>query len=286
MTVQEALGWAAGILKENNIETPVKEAGVLLAFVLSKELSWLYAHPQAMLSPGDEEKFRENVGQRAGGMPFQYISHKQEFMSLELYVDSNCLIPRADTEILVEAALAWIQEHPMRPIRVLDIGTGSGAIAVSIARYCSDAEVDAMDLSADALAIAEKNARRHQVLSRIRFFCADFFAWEPSVPYPLIVSNPPYISRNELNGLMPAVRDYEPHMALDGGEDGLLFYRAIALKAQKLLLPGGAVFTEVGIGQAGEVSRLYEKQGLRVRVYQDLSGIDRVVCGEKTGKYS
>lgn len=286
MTVHEALGWAGSILKEDNIETPVKEAGVLLAFVLSKELSWLYAHPQAVLSSCQEEKFRESVGLRARGMPYQYISHKQEFMSLEFYVDSNCLIPRADTEILVEAALAWMQENPLRPMRILDIGTGSGAIAVSIARYCADAEIDAMDLSAGALRIAEENARRHKVLDRIRFFKADFLAWEPSAAYPLIVSNPPYIPRNELNGLMPAVRDHEPHMALDGGEDGLLFYRAIAVRAHRLLMPGGAVFTEVGIHQAGQVSRLYEQQGLTVRVCKDLSGIDRVVCGEKTGKYS
>jgi release factor glutamine methyltransferase len=286
LTVQEALGWAVGILKEKNIETPVKEAGVLLAFVLSKDVSWLYAHPQAMLSPVEEKKFRGIVVKRAEGMPFQYISHKQEFMSLEFYVDSNCLIPRADTEILVEAALAWIREHPMMPMRILDIGTGSGAIAVSIAHYCPDAEIDAMDLSGSALAVAEENARRHQALNRIRFIRGDFLVWEPQVLYSLIVSNPPYIPRNELDDLMPAVRDYEPRMALDGGEDGLLFYRAIALKAQRLLMPGGAVFTEVGIHQAGQVSCLYEKQGLMVRVFKDLSGIDRVVSGEKTGKYS
>ncbi len=286
LTVKEALEWAAGILKEKNLETPVKEAGVLLAFVLSKEISWLYAHPQDVLSPILQQKFIESIGQRADGMPFQYISHKQEFMSLEFQVDSNCLIPRADTEILVETALAWMQEHPVQPPRVLDIGTGSGAVAVSVAHYCTHAQIDAMDLSAGALRIAEENARHHQVSDRIRFLRADFLSWEPQSPYAIVLSNPPYIPRNELKDLMPGVRDFEPRMALDGGEDGLMFYRAIALKAGKLLAPGGAVFTEVGIHQAGQVSQLYEKQGLSVRVYKDLAGIDRVVCGEKTGKYS
>lgn len=282
--MNEALDWAGNILKQTDIETPVKEAGVLLGFALSKDISWLYAHPQAVLSSCDEGRFRDCVGQRAAGMPFQYISHKQEFMSLEFYVNSNCLIPRADTEILVEAALAWMKENPLRPIRVLDIGTGSGAIAVSVARYYADAQIDAMDLSADALRIAEENARKHQV--RIRFFRADFLTWEATTSYSVILSNPPYIPQKKLTELMPGVRDYEPHMALDGGEDGLLFYRAIAQKAGGLLLPGGAVFTEVGIHQAGQVARLYEDQGLKVRVYKDLAGIDRVVCGEKAGKYT
>lgn len=286
MNVKEALEWAGHILKEKKIETPVKEAGVLLAFVLDKELSWVYAHPQAVLCTHLQEKFVESVGLRSKGMPFQYISHIQEFMSLQFYVDSNCLIPRSDTEILVEAALAWMQEHPMQPMRVLEIGTGSGAIAVSVAQYCANARIDAMDLSAGALHIAEENARHHQVSDKIHFFQADFLAWQPQASYSVLLSNPPYIPRDELKKLMPGVRDYEPHMALDGGEDGLLFYRAIALKADRLLLPGGAVFTEVGIHQAGQVACLYEKQGLKVRVYQDLSGIDRVVSGEKTGKYS
>jgi release factor glutamine methyltransferase len=284
--VKEALEWAARILKEKNLETPVKEAGVLLAFVLSREISWLYAHPMETLGAVQQERFGECVRQRAGGMPFQYISGRQEFMSLDFVVDPNCLIPRADTETLVEAALAWMQEHPAQPMRVLDIGTGSGAIAVSVARYSDNARVDAMDLSAGALRIAEENARRHQVMDRIYFFKTDFLVWQPESRYSVVLSNPPYIPRGDLKDLMPGVRDYEPHLALDGGEDGLLFYRAIAHKAKTLLLPGGALFTEVGIHQAGEVSRLYEDQGLKVRIYKDLAGIDRVICAERSGKIS
>ncbi len=284
MTVQEALEWACHTLKEKSIETPAREAGVLLAFVLSQEFSWLYAHPRHKLSTGQEEKFRESVGQRAAGMPFQYISNKQEFMSLDFYVDANCLIPRADTEVLVEAALAWIQAHPAERMRVLEVGTGSGAIAVSIARYSDNTEIHAMDLSDDALRIAQENARKHQ--AHIHFFKADFLAWEPDNTYSLLLSNPPYIPHHQLKGLMPGVRDYEPHMALDGGEDGLLFYRAIAQKANKLLLPGGAIFTEVGINQAEQVMLLYQQHGLEVRSYKDLAGIDRVVFAQRAGKYS
>ena len=284
MTVQEALEWACHTLKEKSIETPAKEAGVLLAFVLSQEFSWLYAHPRHKLSTGQEEKFRDSVGQRAAGMPFQYISNKQEFMSLDFYVDANCLIPRADTEVLVEAALAWIQAHPAERMRVLEVGTGSGAIAVSIARYSENTEVHAMDLSDSALRIAQENARKHQV--HIHFLKADFLAWEPDNTYSLLLSNPPYIPHHQLKGLMPGVRDYEPHMALDGGEDGLLFYRAIAQKANELLLPGGAIFTEVGINQAEQVMILYQQHGLEVRSYKDLAGIDRVVFAQRAGKYS
>jgi len=282
--VKEALEWAGHMLKEKNIETPVKEAGVLLAFALSQEFSWLYAHPGHSLSYEQEEKFSESVLQRAAGMPFQYISNKQEFMSLDFFVDENCLIPRADTEVLAEAALAWIKAQPAGPIRVLEVGTGSGAIAVSIAHYSPDTEVDAMDLSEGALRIAQENARRHQ--AAIHFFKADFLAWEPNKTYSLLLSNPPYIPNHQLKDLMPAVRDYEPHMALDGGEDGLLFYRAIAQKANMLLLPGGAVFTEVGINQAEQVALLYQQHGLKVKTYKDLAGIDRVVCAERVGKYS
>ena len=157
MTVKKALEWAGRVLKEQNIETPVKEAGVLLAFVLSKELSWLYAHPEYILSPQQAERFTSAGRLRSDGMPFQYISNKQEFMSLNFYVDSNCLIPRPDTEILVESALSWLKLHSRGVPSVLDIGTGCGAIAISIARYCEKTMVEAIDLSDGALEISKKN---------------------------------------------------------------------------------------------------------------------------------
>lgn len=286
MTVKKALEWAGRVLKEQNIETPVKESGVLLAFVLSKELSWLYAHPEYILSPKQAERFTSAVRLRSDGMPFQYISNKQEFMSLNFYVDSNCLIPRPDTEILVESALSWLKLHSRGVHRVLDIGTGCGAIAISIARYCEKTMVEAIDLSDGALEIAKKNALYHGVHNRIQFFKADFIHWEAQTPYSVVLSNPPYIPSAALNDLMPGVREYEPLMALDGGEDGLMFYRAIAEKLKRLLYPEGALFVEVGRGQAGHVRGLFDNKGLKTTVYKDLAGIDRVVCVEMSGKNS
>lgn len=277
---------ASCILKENDIETPVKEAGVLLAFILNREVPYLYAHPEERLSPGQADRFIEAVRKRSQHMPFQYISNRQEFMSLDFYVDPGCLIPRPDTEILVEAALDWMNAHRLMPMRLLDIGTGSGAIAVSCAHFYENAQVDALDFSKEALSIAERNARTHRVQERIRFIHANFLAWKAENPYTVVLSNPPYIPRDEIRDLMPGVRDYEPSMALDGGEDGLLFYRAIADRVAELLLPGGAVFTEVGIGQAEPVARLFREKGLKTCIYKDLAGIDRVVSGELDGKNS
>lgn len=274
------------MLKEKNIETPVKEAGVLLAFVLKKEVPYLYAHPDELLSREQADRFMEAVQKRSNHMPFQYISNHQEFMSLDFYVDSNCLIPRSDTEILVEAALDWMNAHPLLPMHVLDIGTGSGAIAVSCAYFNKKAQVDAVELSAKTLQIAQRNAQKHQVHDRIRFIHTDFLAWKAEGPYTVILSNPPYIRHDEMKSLMPGVRDYEPSAALDGGEDGLLFYRAIAGRIPELLLPEGAVFVEVGVGQAEPVSQLFREQGLKVSIYKDLAGIDRVVFGEWNGKNS
>lgn len=280
MTVQDALKKAGCILKEKNTEAPVKEAGVLLAFVLSKDLSWLYAHPEALLSPDQEVLFEDCLYQRSKGVPFQYISKTQEFMSLDFHVDPDCLIPRSDTEILVEYALDWMKKKT-GIMRVLDIGTGSGAIAVSVAYYYENCFVDAMDLSDAALSIARTNAERYQVHDRIRFFREDFLQWEPEKPYLVVLSNPPYIPHDDIKTLMPGVRDYEPRMALDGGSDGLLFYHAMASKISHLLLPGGVIFTEVGQGQAETVGELFRAQGLKVQKYKDLAGIVRVVSGER-----
>jgi release factor glutamine methyltransferase len=281
LTVFEAIEKASEILKKNNIETPAKEAGVLLAFVMCKDVSWLYAHPECTLSTEQAERYEQIVKKRSAGMPYQYITNKQEFMSLDFYVNPSCLIPRPETEIIVEAALLWIKSNPEPSIRVVDIGTGSGAIAVSIAKYCETAFVDAIELSKEALQVAEINAERHNVKSRIKFIHEDFLQWEPGTPYSVVLSNPPYIRSGQLCSLMPGVRDYEPHTALDGGKDGLLFYKCISRKINRLLMPGGAIFVEVGIGQAGHVRKYFTGQSLKTEVYKDLAGIDRVVAGYK-----
>lgn len=278
MNIKEALDTGAGILKSSNIQTPVREAGVLLAFALKKDLSYVFAHPEENLTLRHEREYLDIVRKRSRRMPFQYISKSQEFMSLEFYVDQNCLIPRPETEILAEAALDVIKRYE-KPVRVLDIGTGSGAIAVSIAYYDENTIVDALDISEGALRIAMANAEKHGVSDRINFIHADFRQFSTDKPYSVVISNPPYIPRGEIKNLMPEVSEYEPEIALDGGEDGLCFYRLIASKLKNLLTPRGTVLTEVGMGQHLTVKNYFEKEGMNVSVLKDLAGIDRVVAG-------
>jgi|LFRM01.1.fsa_nt_gb release factor glutamine methyltransferase len=278
LNIKEALAFAAEILKKGNIQAPVREAGALLAYVLKKDLSYIYAHPEENLPGSIEGEFLKAVEKRGSRMPFQYITNHQEFMSLDFYVDESCLVPRPETEILVEAALNVVKKYE-KPIRVLDIGTGSGAIAVSIAYYDRNTVVDAIDISESALNTAMKNAKRHKVLDRISFINRDFMHFAAKEPYRVIISNPPYIPRDEIKNLMPEVADYEPVIALDGGTDGLDFYRAIASGLKNLLTPDGTVLTEVGAGQHAMVRGLFEKEGMSVLVLKDLAGIDRVVVG-------
>lgn len=269
MTIKEALALAIDILKSKNIQTPVREAGVLLGYVMKKDLSYIYAHHEEKLSDELIDEFIEAVKKRSQRMPFQYISNNQEFMSLDFFVNRNSLIPRPDTEILVEAALDVIKKYKS-PVRVLDIGTGSGAIAVSIAWYNENTVIDAIDISESALQVAIANSRKHKVYDRIRFINQDFMHFNAEKPYSVVVSNPPYIPCGEIKDLMPEVADYEPVLALDGGQDGLDFYRAIASKLTNLLTPDGIVLTEVGIGQHTQVKELFEKEGMSVKVIKIL----------------
>lgn len=283
LNVKHALSIASDILRSNDIEAPVREAGVLLAFVMKKDISCVYAHLEDELTNELKDAYMEVVAKRSGRVPFQHISNNQEFMSLDFYVDENCLIPRPDTEILVETALQIIKGYNSErkgPIRILDIGTGSGAIAVSLTYYDKNVVVDAIDISKKALEIAKMNAQKHLVHDRIRLINADFFSFKPTKPYHMVVSNPPYIPNEEINHLMPEVRVYEPTLALDGGEDGLCFYRGIASSIRHLLVQGGTVLTEVGIGQDAQVKEIFENQGLSVSVYKDYAGINRVLCGK------
>lgn len=278
MNIKEAMAVAADILKNGNIHAPVREAGVLLAYVMKKDLSFIYAHPEEMLSEQLEREYMDIVSKRSNRMPFQYISNNQEFMSLDFYVNQNCLIPRPDTEILVEATLDIIKRY-REPVRVLDIGTGSGAIAVSIAYYAKNTVIDAIDISESALQVAAINAKKHQVHDRIAFLNADLRSFSAEKPYSVVISNPPYIPSGDIKNLMPEVANYEPVLALDGGDDGLDFYRIIASKLANLLTPDGTVLTEVGMGQHAQVMNMFEKEGMNVSVLKDLAGINRVVCG-------
>jgi len=218
--------------------------------------------------------------------PLQYILGKTEFMGLEFQVGHSVLIPRQETEILVEKAIELVKRYqvPCTKYRVLEIGTGCGCIAISLAKFLTDIEIDAIDISQEALLIARNNAKLHNATNKIRFLESDLFPRSP-VPgprYDLIISNPPYIPSSEISQLQPEIA-YEPRIALDGGEDGLDFYRKIALSCAKFLKERGRLIMEIGFGQLSGVRNIFEeaKNFEVIEAIKDYNNIDRVVIIEK-----
>ena len=258
--------------------TPELDARVLLGFLLKKDAAYLYAHLQDPLLARVESRFRDWVLRRQKGEPVAYITGEKEFMGLTLKVNREVLIPRPETEVLVEAALAALDEpHPSSQVRVLDVGTGSGAIALSLAFYCPRARLTGLDASPKALEVARGNARRLALSHRVSFVQGDIFPPRPpSQPYTLLTANLPYIPSGEMEALPSSVRDYEPLQALDGGPDGLLFYRRLLSPPPGLLAPGAIMALEVGEGQARNLVSL-APPGCRLEIKKDYAGIDRVV---------
>ena len=234
------------------------------------------------------EEFRALVRRRLMHEPLQYIVGSTEFYGLEFTVSPAVLIPRPDTEHLVDRVLDLHKSELLRPdLRVLDIGTGSGCIAVTLAVQLREARCTATDISTDALSIARDNAGRHGVDERVSFVEHDIFngALPAGAPFDLVVSNPPYIPQSDVATLQPEVRDFEPMIAATDGGDGLRFYRRIAERLDDLLAPGGLLVLEVGHDQAAEVSALLTSAGLRdVSVQKDYGGIERVVSGWRSAE--
>lgn len=279
-TVLKILEWTGEYLEKNGVEGGRREAEILLADLLELNRVGLYLNFDRPLDVRELSRFRERVRRRARREPVQYILGRAEFWSLPLVVNPAVLIPRPDTEVLVEEAL----KRAPGARDVLDVGTGSGAIAVALASELPEALVEGIDLSPEALAVARENGRRNGLEERLRFSAGEIERL-PAGPYDLIVANPPYIPRADLAGLMPEVREHEPRIALDGGEDGLEFYRLLAAGALERLNAGGWLLLEVGIDQAGEVEGLLQKSGFRDTFRRaDYSGIPRVVGGRAAGK--
>jgi len=284
MTIGEALRRAANKLKMSNIETPAFEAGVILCHVLNCDKTFIYSNSEDILDSRSAGVFSGLIDKRAERMPLQYITGKQEFMSLEFDVAPGILIPRQDTEILVEEVIQYSNSlnHNNRQIIILDIGTGSGCIGVSLAYYIQNSHVTALDISENALGIARKNAQKHNVSANMSFVLAHITTAikEWTIPeFDIVVSNPPYIPAKDIEALQPEVKGFEPLTALDGGDDGLDFYRIIVNGSPACLKPGGLLAFEVGKGQSGDVSRLMERYYSDIRIVKDLSGIERVVMG-------
>lgn len=287
-TVQTLRRYGIALLKDAGTESPAADAGLILMFALKIDKTQLLVS-DAPVKEDKAERCRQLLHRRAQGEPVQYVIGKCEFMSLEFEVNRDTLIPRPDTEILVEWVLRRESADKNCPLSILDIGTGSGCIAVSLAHYLPKAQVTALDISDGALRTAERNAERLGVGERVEFCNWDILQGFPMncERFDYIVSNPPYIPPEEIEQLQPEVREFEPYRALYGGQDGLQFYRAIIKSAAEYLNISGVLVFEVGHKQAEAVAGLLAANGnfTPAELSKDLAGIDRVVSAERLQKY-
>lgn len=274
-TIWEICQAGANRLTEHEIENAEWESRTLLCDQLGLSLGDFLLRKTATISEEDAAMFDNNINRRCQHVPLQHILGKAYFYGLEFSVDENVLIPRPETEILVEHALQALQAG----MSVLDLCTGSGCIAVTIADQYPGIHMDASDISPDALKIAGENAMRHHV--PVTFIHSDLFE-QIHNRYDLIVTNPPYISLAEMDTLMPEVREHDPHLALYGGTDGLDYYRKIIAHAPDHLKANGLLMMEIGAGQAESVSRLLnENDYTDIQIIKDLNGLDRIVTGRR-----
>ena len=279
-TVQRVLDWSIEYLREHGSDSPRLDAEILLAHSCGWQRIQLYTNYDQPLTTDQRGRMREFIQRRAKAEPVAYLVGYREFFGLDFEVDSSVLIPRPDTETLVRTALDVLKSRP-EPT-VLDIGTGSGCIAVAIAANNSRANVIAVDISRESLMIATANAERHAVNDRVACFESNVFSGVPPQQFDLIVSNPPYIRDDELAGLDADVRDHEPVGALVGGSDGLDVVRRIVSEAPEHLTDDGHLMLEIDGQQAEAVAQLLADTGYRnVGIEKDLSGIQRVVHAEK-----
>lgn len=295
MTLGDLMKKASEYLNDRKVEDPSLEAGLLLSWLLKKDIGYIYANPEMVIDDEKEKVYLSIVERRGHHEPYAYITGECGFLDYTFFVDPHVLIPRGDTELLAQSALFALGQTPAfftqdmfslkkkNSYRVLDIGTGSGCLAISIARSQASVFVDAVDISGEALNIALKNAKRYDVEDQISFVKADFLNknFVISGSYDLILSNPPYIPLKEIPFLMESVRDYEPHLALAAGEDGLIFYRELADRASSLLSEFGIILVECGYNQGHEISNLFSDKGFKTLLLKDLSGINRVVASTR-----
>ncbi len=282
-SVKEALGWASKLLAGRGVESPGLEAEVLLAHVLNLSRARLYAHPERRLNPMQQLVYRAWVKRRAEREPVAYIVGHKEFYGLDFYVDRRVLVPRPETELLVEKAIELAHEIPGTPI-LADIGTGSGAIGISLALHLPQALIYAADISEEALAVAALNCEGHDVQERVRLLSGELLTPLPE-PVDLMVANLPYVRRPEFEGLARDIVDYEPRLALDGGPDGLAYIRRLLTQAAPYLRPQGAILLEIGAGQGPPVTawarRYFPEASLEIS--RDYADLDRVVVVRTNG---
>jgi release factor glutamine methyltransferase len=295
--VQALLASARQQLAEAGCATPALDAEILLAHTLGRERTWLYVHSQEKIDLEQIAVFNRLLQRRARREPVAYLVGSKEFFGLEFWVNQHVLIPRPETELLVETALELVKDrwpmvsgkhqieftqskikNPKSKIHIVDVGTGSGCIAIALATRLPGAMLFAIDASADALVLARQNAGRHNVVDRITFLRGNLL--HPlDRPVDLIVSNPPYVSRSELRAVSPEISQYEPRLALDGGEDGLALIGPLLRQATEKLRPGGAMLVEIGSTQGPAAVQLAQDclPSADVSVKKDLAGLDRLL---------
>ena len=282
-TVQRLLTWTVDFFRQHDIEQPRLDAEVLLASALNKDRIYLYVHFDQPLESDELTRFRSYVRARAAHVPLAYVLGRREFMGLDFCVTRDTLIPRPDTELLVQCAIDFLhaRARTCAELYIADLGTGTGAIALSLLHHINGTKADAVDLSPSAANVAHENAVHLGLADRISVYTGDLTAPLVGKRYDMIVSNPPYIPSADIESLMPEVRLYEPRLALDGGADGLSFYRRIMAEAPAFLKEGGALAVEVGAGEAAAVAALARTHPriVQTEIHKDLAGIERVVMG-------
>jgi release factor glutamine methyltransferase len=281
VTVLEGIQKSADFLAKKGVEPARLHAELLLAHVLKLPRMKLYLDFERVLEAMEVDRLRELVQRRGRREPLQHIVGSTSFCGLEIVLNRDVFIPRPETELLAEAGWQFLSTLNPQPSTALDFGTGSGCLAIAIAVKCPAVKVHALDSSPAALAVARQNAAAHGVSDRIEFLESDgFAALSRGILFDLIISNPPYIPSTEIQSLQPEVRDYDPRAALDGGTDGLDFFRRLALEARPFLKPGGRILLEFGDGQADSVRKIFETQNWIVEaVREDYTQRARILEG-------
>jgi len=270
VTVLEAIQKSTEFLGKKNVESPRLQTELLLAHLLKMPRMKLYLSFDRVLTSSETDALRELVKRRGLREPLQHITGSTSFCGCEIAVNRHVLVPRPETELLAETGWRFLETCSVQRATCLDLCTGSGCIAIAIAAKCPNAKIVATDISPAALALATDNARRNQVAARIEFSPGDgFAALATGARFDLIVSNPPYIPSAEIETLEPEVRDFDPRLALDGGADGLDFYRMLAIQAKNFLKPEGKIMVEFGDGQDEEIKKTFEGEKWIVEAVQE-----------------
>ena len=283
MTVLEAIQKSTEFLAKKGVESARLQAELLLAHLLKMPRMKLYLSFERALAPAETDALRELVKRRGRREPLQHLTGSVSFCGLEIAVNRQALVPRPETELLAEQGWQFLSTLNPQPSTALDFGTGTGCLAIALAVKCPGAKITAVDVSAEALALAGENAARHNVAGQIQFLRGDgFAAFSTDESFDLIISNPPYIPTAEIATLQPEVRDYDPGTALDGGADGLDFYRRLAREAKSFLKPDGRIMLEFGDGQDGTIRNIFEAEKWIVEaVKEDYSHRARILIARK-----